>query len=89
VPCVCRSVRVFRPQENAKRLKRSAERLLMAPFPEEKFVSPTMEPVIFQSHILTPKSPLPMLYMPTHPHATIIECQTAHSAPIVTCRWRR
>lgn len=32
------SVRIFRPQENAKRLRMSAERLLMTPFPEDMFV---------------------------------------------------
>ena len=32
------SVHIFRPQENAKRLRMSAERLLMTPFPEDKFV---------------------------------------------------
>ncbi|EWM23282.1 branched-chain amino acid aminotransferase [Nannochloropsis gaditana] len=32
------SIRIFRPQENAKRLRMSAERLLMTAFPEDKFV---------------------------------------------------
>ena len=32
------SIRIFRPQDNAKRLRMSAERLLMTPFPEEMFV---------------------------------------------------
>jgi len=32
------SVKIFRPKENAARLRMSAERLVMAPFPEELFV---------------------------------------------------
>lgn len=32
------SIRIFRPSENAKRLRMSAERLLMTPFPEDMFV---------------------------------------------------
>lgn len=32
------SIRIFRPHENAKRLRRSAERLLMQPLPEDMFV---------------------------------------------------
>ncbi len=31
-------ISAFRPDENAKRLRRSAEKILMAPFPEEKFL---------------------------------------------------
>lgn len=37
-PTFLGSIRIFRPQENAKRLRMSAERLLMTPFPEEMFV---------------------------------------------------
>jgi branched-chain amino acid aminotransferase len=32
------SVALFRPEENARRLRESAERLLMEPFPEDRFV---------------------------------------------------
>lgn len=32
------SIQLFRPDENAKRMRRSAERLLMEPYPEEDFV---------------------------------------------------
>jgi len=38
-------IQLFRPQENAKRMYKSAERLLMAPFPEERFVKAVKETV--------------------------------------------
>lgn len=39
------SIHLFRPDENAKRLRRSAERLLMEPYPEEDFVRAVHEVV--------------------------------------------
>lgn len=36
--CVCLSVKLFRPDENAKRIKASAERILMEPPPPELFI---------------------------------------------------
>ncbi|MCW6652921.1 branched-chain amino acid aminotransferase [Aerococcaceae bacterium NML191292] len=38
-------IQLFRPDENAKRMRRSAERLLMAPYPEEDFVRAVHEVV--------------------------------------------
>lgn len=38
-------IQLFRPDENAKRLRRSAERLLMEPYPEEDFVRAVHEVV--------------------------------------------
>jgi len=38
-------IQLFRPQENAKRMYKSAERLLMAPFPENRFVEAVRETV--------------------------------------------
>lgn len=38
-------INIFRPNENAKRLRQSAERLLMAPFPEERFIQAVKEVV--------------------------------------------
>lgn len=38
-------INIFRPIENAKRLRKSAERLLMAPFPEDCFIKAVQEVV--------------------------------------------
>lgn len=38
-------INIFRPIENAKRLRKSAERLLMAPFPEKRFIQAVQEVV--------------------------------------------
>lgn len=38
-------INIFRPNENAKRLRQSAERLLMAPFPEVRFIQAVKEVV--------------------------------------------
>lgn len=38
-------IQLFRPQENAKRMYKSAERLLMAPFPEERFIEAVKQTV--------------------------------------------
>ena len=38
LPLLPQSVRIFRPHDNAKRLRNSAERLMMTPFPEDAFV---------------------------------------------------
>ncbi|MFA9414774.1 MULTISPECIES: branched-chain amino acid aminotransferase [unclassified Streptococcus] len=38
-------IQLFRPDENAKRMKRSAERLLMEPYPEEDFIRAVHEVV--------------------------------------------
>lgn len=39
------SINLFRPLENARRMKRSCERLLMAPFPEDRFVEAVKETI--------------------------------------------
>lgn len=48
------SIRIFRPQENAKRLRMSAERLLMTPFPEEQFVEAVKRVVADNAEFVPP-----------------------------------
>jgi len=48
------SIRVFRPQDNAKRLRMSAERLLMTPFPEDRFVEAVKKVVADNAEFVPP-----------------------------------
>ncbi len=47
-------IQVFRVDENAKRMKRSAEKILMAPFPEEEFIKAVKKVVQLNAEYLPP-----------------------------------
>jgi branched-chain amino acid aminotransferase len=48
------SVAIFRPEENARRLRESAERLLMEPFPEDRFIEACKKVVKLNSNWMPP-----------------------------------
>lgn len=57
------SIQLFRPDENAKRMRRSAERLLMVPYPEEDFIRAVHEVVRANSEWVPPYGTGASLYI--------------------------
>ncbi len=56
-------ITVFRPDENAKRMKRSAEKILMEPFPEDKFIEAVFEVVKLNQRFIPPYGSGASLYI--------------------------
>ena len=56
-------VQAFRVDENAKRMKNSAERILMQPFPEEKFIEAVMQLVSLNREYIPPYGSGASLYI--------------------------
>lgn len=56
-------IRLFRPHENAKRLNRSCERILMPTMPEEKFVDACKQVVKANEHFVPPYGTGATLYL--------------------------
>ncbi|MCQ2556846.1 branched-chain amino acid aminotransferase [Ligilactobacillus equi] len=57
------SLHLFRPEENAARLRRSAERMSMAPYPEDKFVEACKEVVKANADFVPPYGSGGTLYL--------------------------
>jgi len=57
------SINLFRPYENAKRMRKSCERLLMPAFPEERFVEAVKETVRANEHWVPPYGTGSTLYI--------------------------
>ncbi|MFA6806877.1 MAG: branched-chain amino acid aminotransferase, partial [Bacteroidales bacterium] len=56
-------IRLFRPYENAKRLRRTAEGIMMAPVPEELFVKACMEVIKRNERFVPPAGSGASLYL--------------------------
>lgn len=52
--CADGSINLFRPEQNARRMKRSCERLLMPAFPEERFLDALQQVVRANAHWIPP-----------------------------------
>ena len=56
-------INLFRPDQNAKRMTKSAERLLMEPYPEDKFIEAVKQVVLANQEFVPPYGSGGTLYL--------------------------